>query len=408
MTNTYENYTKIIKENNLIDLNEGKNKILNELQIFPYIEKVINDLSNGKKLINTYFDKIFIINLDGAVKRWENIKRNMSEVGITNYERYSAINGDKINIKKYVEDESMCTLCPNQFYCKLSHFNVIKMARERNYKRVLICEDDCEINKDIFYSSIKDISESKINWDIIYLHETKYRKIKKHIEKSIFELIVSMQLICYVINLESKNFETFYKYLEDSIEQNPFEDPIDDLIGYYNDDKYGKYTVRPAPARENGMESTIETTNQILKTNKLPLTNLIVFGYEKKDMDKLKYICDFLKDKKYKYALFELGELNYDKLKKLLELSEKYYLTILDVESFSLVNYDERILKKTEIINEMRKKDINAIEIIDIKTIYDSGQQNINLIRKNFERNEDEKYNIAITGKGLIKITNMF
>ena len=41
--------------------------------------------------INTYFDKIFIINLDKRTDRWNTIVENLKQNNIYNYERISAI-----------------------------------------------------------------------------------------------------------------------------------------------------------------------------------------------------------------------------------------------------------------------------------------------------------------------------
>ena len=42
-------------------------------------------------ILNTYFDKIFIINLDSRTDRWKECEELLKLYDITNYERVSAI-----------------------------------------------------------------------------------------------------------------------------------------------------------------------------------------------------------------------------------------------------------------------------------------------------------------------------
>lgn len=94
--------------------------------------------------INTYFDKIFYINLAKDTARNEYMLAQFKEFGITNFERYEAVvykelppfalwrNFIKTN-EKYVK---------GQLGCRESMLNVIKIAKDRGYKNILILEDD--------------------------------------------------------------------------------------------------------------------------------------------------------------------------------------------------------------------------------------------------------------------------
>jgi hypothetical protein len=95
-------------------------------------------------MINTFFDKIFYINLAKDIDRNESIISQFNEFGITNYERIEAIQvSEKQNFNTYrnfIKNDEKYVL--NSIGCRHSHLKAIKLAKERNYKRVLILEDD--------------------------------------------------------------------------------------------------------------------------------------------------------------------------------------------------------------------------------------------------------------------------
>ena len=137
-------------------------------------------------ILNTYFDKIFIINLDSRKDRWEECLDILKKYNITNFERVSAIRPIYKDIPKNYynnlvvnQTEWYVTGCIG---CKLSHYRVIQLAKKRNYKNFLVLEDDFSINTDnfeeILVNSINELERlntktdekdnSKI-WDMLYL-----------------------------------------------------------------------------------------------------------------------------------------------------------------------------------------------------------------------------------------------
>ena len=113
------------------------------------------------KDINNYFDKIFIINLDKRTDRWQECLNQFEKHNITNFERFSAVDGSIIN--------NISKLLPGEYACILSHINVVKLAKERKYKRVLILEDDAELHDDfseMFKEYVKQVPD---NYDMLYL-----------------------------------------------------------------------------------------------------------------------------------------------------------------------------------------------------------------------------------------------
>lgn len=138
-----------------------------------FINNVNNDINNYLKYYKMdQIDKIVYINLESREDRRENIESQLKELEILNYERFNAIATPGFGI----------------LGCGLSHLSVIKIAKERKYKNILILEDDV-----LFVLSRKEIDlllnsffDSKIDYDVLFLsyiiyksEDTKYHFIKR-------------------------------------------------------------------------------------------------------------------------------------------------------------------------------------------------------------------------------------
>lgn len=126
--------------------------------------------------INVIFDKIFVINLDHRKDRWNECKLLFKKYNINNYERFTAVS-PKLNEISYDQYKNFIVnkkdwYVPGAVGCKMSHLNIIKLAKHRGYKNILILEDDFSISKDvnefntILFQSMKEIDN---NWDMLYL-----------------------------------------------------------------------------------------------------------------------------------------------------------------------------------------------------------------------------------------------
>lgn len=98
-------------------------------------------------------DKIFYINLDKRTDRREQIEEELKQYNLlNNAERFPAIHTPEQGI----------------LGCTMSHLAVIKLAKERNYKQVLIVEDDFYfiISKEKFENELNTFFESTIPFDV--------------------------------------------------------------------------------------------------------------------------------------------------------------------------------------------------------------------------------------------------
>ena len=99
-------------------------------------------------------DKIFYINLDKRTDRKEEIENELQKMDLT-AERYSAI---------YTPDSGIVG-------CGYSHLNVLKLAKERGYKNVLILEDDFEfiVSKEEFNIQLQHFFDTIPEYDVCML-----------------------------------------------------------------------------------------------------------------------------------------------------------------------------------------------------------------------------------------------
>jgi GR25 family glycosyltransferase involved in LPS biosynthesis len=111
------------------------------------------------KNLNEYFDKIYCINLDRREDRWRKCSTLFEKNNII-VDRFSAI--DKQDIK----NESI--LNSGQLACLLSHLDILNIALEKGYEKILVFEDDVVFDEDInnfFKNNIQDVPD---DWKFLY------------------------------------------------------------------------------------------------------------------------------------------------------------------------------------------------------------------------------------------------
>jgi GR25 family glycosyltransferase involved in LPS biosynthesis len=119
--------------------------------------------------INNYFDKIFYINLEKDIDRKNNLLSQFDKFGITNFERFDAISFKEIPEPKYWRNFNQTDdkYILNSLGCRASHLEIVKIAKEKGYRKILIIEDDVQI----IYNpnTILALNESILNdWDFLY------------------------------------------------------------------------------------------------------------------------------------------------------------------------------------------------------------------------------------------------
>ena len=116
------------------------------------------------KNVFSYFDKIYCINLNHRKDRWANCVDQFSKFNFNDrVERFDAIkyNNPKLSAK-----------ANGHIGCGLSHYNIIKEAKLKNYSNILVLEDDFIFLKEPDEFNIKlkkSLDELPSDWDLFYL-----------------------------------------------------------------------------------------------------------------------------------------------------------------------------------------------------------------------------------------------
>ena len=110
--------------------------------------------------MNDYFDHIYCINLDKRTDRWEDCVKQFKKHNLT-VERFSAIDGNTI--------KNTTTLMPGEYGILSTHIELIKDAKNKGYKNILILEDDVEFidNLNEYFSLFK--GQIPDDWVMLYL-----------------------------------------------------------------------------------------------------------------------------------------------------------------------------------------------------------------------------------------------
>jgi glycosyl transferase family 25 len=95
------------------------------------------------------------INLEKRKDRKEHMETQLREYGLDNFERFDAIECKEMG----------CIGCAQSFLA------VLELARDRQYRNVLIFEDDFQftVPKDQVHEQINDIFAQKFDWDVMML-----------------------------------------------------------------------------------------------------------------------------------------------------------------------------------------------------------------------------------------------
>lgn len=137
----------------------------------------INDLinPNENRVMNSFFDKIFYINLDKDKDRNEKMIQQFKHYGISNFERVAGTVIELVPDISYWRNFNQDSL--NEKYvlgglgCRNSHWRIMKASLERGYNKILILEDDIIFTADP-HQVLRDNKSKLDNWDMLYFGGT--------------------------------------------------------------------------------------------------------------------------------------------------------------------------------------------------------------------------------------------
>lgn len=110
-----------------------------DFEICGYSTKLLPELNSMDVLKMYGIDKIYCINWDKREDRWERMNNRFDMYGLL-VERYSTVTVDSDDAKKFSEHRDNSTT--GLECCALSHINVLKDARDKGCRYVMVLEDD--------------------------------------------------------------------------------------------------------------------------------------------------------------------------------------------------------------------------------------------------------------------------
>lgn len=272
------------------------------------LQKLINET---KFEINKYFDNIYCLNLDKRQDRWEKVSKQFNRFNI-NVERWSAIDGHFLDSKllEYYnpdglkgEEASILGIPENKnaIGCLLSHLEIIKNAKENNYQRILIFEDDILLSNE-FDKEVNKLF--KLDWKLAYLGASQFDWSEIKIENNFYKSKKTLSTFAYAV--ESSIFDDILNIK--SIKS------IDNLLSELQIKFYGDcFTFYPNIVVSDVNKSDIREEKEMSSYSKMM----------RWELDKFTFINNSKSIIKKKEALDNLIEL--DKLFR--ELNVEYWLT---------------------------------------------------------------------------------
>jgi GR25 family glycosyltransferase involved in LPS biosynthesis len=133
-----------------------------------------------KNPLNNFFTKIFVVNLDDKKQRLKKIDKQMKKNCIV-YERFSAIDGrcstvQECKKKRKILGKKYNVKIPNHINIPAASLVIgtillLRKMVKQKWPRILICEDDINLDSQIVPKFVQGIKELKVepNWDLLYL-----------------------------------------------------------------------------------------------------------------------------------------------------------------------------------------------------------------------------------------------
>lgn len=231
-------------------------------------EQLNEKISETEILVNNVFDNIYCLNLEERKDRWNRVLNQFLELNI-NVQRWNAISGNQISddlLQDYnpngINGEKASEIGvvenKNAIGCLLSHIEIIKDAKLKGYKKILIFEDDVIIDKSI---NLKIKESLKINWKLLYLGASQFDWKGIETINGFYKSHKTLGTFAYAVD------ETIYDEIIEAFENN--KKSIDNLLTLIQE-KYNKecYTFSPNIVISDVEDSNIRKSNEMIEYSK--------------------------------------------------------------------------------------------------------------------------------------------
>ncbi len=188
-----------------------------------------------------FFEEIYCINLDERTDRWEHAQKEFEKAGIKDRViRFSAIKDDdgRVGIIK-------------------SNLGIVKIAKQKKLKNVLVFEDDVEFIVDDPQSVLTETLTQlgNLDWYLFYLGANTHNKLIK-IKSNLILLKNSYAVHSMAYN--EKSYDTFIKKYEGMNKLANFNDILDVYLAQHFQEKNICLMVNPMMTTQMNSYSDIE------------------------------------------------------------------------------------------------------------------------------------------------------
>jgi len=163
-------------------------------------------MNSSLSILNTFFDKIYVVTLTRATNRQTKIKEILKGVDFEFYYGVDKKNLELETLKKenvYNEQQAIKLhknskpMFLGQIACSLSHRNLYGKILKENYEKVLIFEDDFIVDEKAVDTIANALQQLPPSWDLwylgYYLNETVTEKMK--LKKRFYKVLSYLRLI---------------------------------------------------------------------------------------------------------------------------------------------------------------------------------------------------------------------
>jgi len=193
-----------------------------------------------------YFDEIYCVNLDQRTDRWEHAKIEFDSVGVLDkVQRFSAIkeNDGRLGIIK-------------------SNLAIIKIAKEKGLKNVLVFEDDVHFINDPVENLEKAINQlGTMDWWLFYLGANTHEKLNFITKSKPNLLILKNAYAAHSLCYNKKTFDFFIRKYDEITKITEFTDILDVFLAAYFQRKNLCLVVNPLITTQMASYSDIEKQN---------------------------------------------------------------------------------------------------------------------------------------------------
>jgi len=184
----YNNSVHTIVEDNLDKIYQDFIDATGNHVDLGFLKFLSRNFISSKSAINTYFDKIYVLNLDRRPDRMEKMEKRLKQWGITNWVRFPAIDGSQsphweewkhysksrlTRVEKTKYNRKAIASCGSWAILKAT-YHLLRDAQKNKYERILILQDDDLFHKNFHEEFAKAIKVVPKDWRLFYLGATQH------------------------------------------------------------------------------------------------------------------------------------------------------------------------------------------------------------------------------------------